>query len=326
MPVTMKDIAKMAGVSRPVVCAVLGGRSTCHVSDVKRKRILELVEELGYQPNVQARGLRLGKTCTVGILLASFRDRIIGDIMIELYRALLSKGYTSIISIWEKEEEIEQAYRNVVRNNVDGIITCDYHPEWFREPVPTVIYGRTEPGIDSLSIDYEPAFNEAVDYLHSLGHSRIGYIGSRNKRHEAYALAMKRYGRPNRNYFFDGMGFPENGIRGMQYFLSLKERPTALLCHNDSVALSAMAEAQRRGLKIGSDISIIGADNTLESAFSCPSLTTIDTFITGKAGMMVDMLVDRIEHPEKKTVSAVLKSRLVVRESCGPVRHTKQTE
>ena len=86
MAVTMKDIAERAGVSRPVVCAVLGGKSTCRVSDEKKQRILELVKELGFQPNLQAQRLRSGKTRTVGILFASFRDRIIGDVMMELYR------------------------------------------------------------------------------------------------------------------------------------------------------------------------------------------------------------------------------------------------
>lgn len=125
MAVTMKDIAERAGVSRPVVCAVLGGKSTCRVSDEKKQRILELVKELGFQPNLQAQRLRSGKTRTVGILFASFRDRIIGDVMMELYRRLLKSGYTSIFAIWEKASEIEQAYKNVIRNQVDGIITCD---------------------------------------------------------------------------------------------------------------------------------------------------------------------------------------------------------
>ena len=158
MAVTMKDIAERAQVSRPVVCAVLGGKSTCRVSEEKRRRILELVKELNFQPNLQAQRLRSGKTRTVGILFASFRDRIIGDVMMELYRRLLQSGYTSIIAIWENTEEIEQAYRNVVRNKVDGIITCDYHPEWIGEKIPVVVYSRQFPETDSITIDYGAAF------------------------------------------------------------------------------------------------------------------------------------------------------------------------
>lgn len=90
--------------------------------------------------------------------------------------------------------------------------------------------------------------------------------------------------------------------------------------HNDSVALSAMAEAQRNRLEIGSDISIIGIDNTLESGFSYPALTTIDTFIGQKAGIMVDLLLERFGAPEKKAVSLTLKSKLIIRKSCGPAR------
>ena len=303
MAVTMKDIAERAGVSRPVVCAVLGGKSTCRVSDEKKQRILELVKELGFQPNLQAQRLRSGKTRTVGILFASFRDRIIGDVMMELYRRLLKSGYTSIFAIWEKASEIEQAYKNVIRNQVDGIITCDYHPEWIQEKIPVVVYGKQYPETDCISIDYSTAFSEAAEYLCSLGHSRFGYIGCHGERYENYAAVMDKYGLADSDYVFDGMGYPENGIKGMQFFLRMEKPPTAIFCHNDSIALSAMAEAQRNGLEIGSDISIIGIDNTLESGFSYPALTTIDTFIGQKAGIMVDLLLERFGAPEKKAVS-----------------------
>ena len=320
MAVTMKDIAERAGVSRPVVCAVLGGKSTCRVSYEKKQRILELVKELGFQPNLQAQRLRSGKTRTVGILFASFRDRIIGDVMMELYRRLLKSGYTSIFAIWEKASEIEQAYKNVIRNQVDGIITCDYHPEWIQEKIPVVVYGKQYPETDCISIDYSTAFSEAAEYLCSLGHSRFGYIGCHGERYENYAAVMDKYGLADSDYVFDGMGYPENGIKGMQFFLRMEKPPTAIFCHNDSVALSAMAEAQRNGLEIGSDISIIGIDNTLESGFSYPALTTIDTFIGQKAGIMVDLLLERFGAPEKKAVSLTLKSKLIIRKSCGPAR------
>ena len=316
MAVTMKDIAERAGVSRPVVCAVLGGKSTCRVSDEKKQRILELVKELGFQPNLQAQRLRSGKTRTVGILFASFRDRIIGDVMMELYRRLLKSGYTSIFAIWEKAS----AYKNVIRNQVDGIITCDYHPEWIQEKIPVVVYGKQYPETDCISIDYSTAFSEAAEYLCSLGHSRFGYIGCHGERYENYAAVMDKYGLADSDYVFDGMGYPENGIKGMQFFLRMEKPPTAIFCHNDSVALSAMAEAQRNGLEIGSDISIIGIDNTLESGFSYPALTTIDTFIGQKAGIMVDLLLERFGAPEKKAVSLTLKSKLIIRKSCGPAR------
>ena len=320
MAVTMKDIAERAGVSRPVVCAVLGGKSTCRVSDEKKQRILELVKELGFQPNLQAQRLRSGKTRTVGILFASFRDRIIGDVMMELYRRLLKSGYTSIFAIWERASEIEQAYKNVIRNQVDGIITCDYHPVWIQEKIPVVVYGKQYPETDCISIDYSTAFSEAAEYLCSLGHSRFGYIGCHGERYENYAAVMDKYGLADSDYVFDGMGYPENGIKGMQFFLRMEKPPTAIFCHNDSIALSAMAEAQRNGLEIGSDISIIGIDNTLESGFSYPALTTIDTFIGQKAGIMVDLLLERFGAPEKKAVSLTLKSKLIIRKSCGPAR------
>ena len=325
MAVTMKDIAERAQVSRPVVCAVLGGKSTCRVSEEKRRRILELVKELGFQPNLQAQRLRSGKTRTVGILFASFRDRIIGDVMMELYRRLLQSGYTSIIAIWENTEEIEQAYRNVIRNKVDGIITCDYHPEWIGEKIPVVVYGSQFPETDSITIDYGAAFSEALEYLTALGHRQFGYIGCEGERLSSCAALIKQYGLDGNFQLYNGMGYPENGILGIRHFLHQENPPEAIFCHNDSVALAAMSEAQRMGLKIGSDLSIIGLDNTLESSFSFPALTTIDTFIAEKAGKMVDLLLARLENPEKPPVSMVLKSKLIIRDSCGPAKSGVKT-
>ena len=119
--------------------------------------------------------------------------------------------------------------------------------------------------------------------------------------------------------------FSENGITGIHNLLDgQSNKPTAILCHNDAVALAAMAEAQRMGYVIGKDLSIIGLDNTREAAISYPSLTTIDTFIVKKAGIMTDMLLARLNDPQKKYETVTLESKLILRESCGPCK--KQTK
>ncbi len=325
MAITMRDIARMAEVSRPVVCSVLGGKSTCRVSEEKRKLILELVEKYGYQPNLQARSLRSGKTKTVGLLFPSFRDRIIGDIMSELYRCLRAAGYTALISVWESLDELEAAYKGIMGKKIDGLITCDYRKDLNVENIPAVVYGHTYSDVDCIAIDYKIAFQEAAEYLTGLGHRNIGYIGPDGVRYQSYQETFRKIEGLDISRVYHDCGVAETGIKGVHALLNHeKNEPTAILCHNDAVALATMAEAQRMGYVIGKDLSIIGLDNTREAAISYPSLTTIDTFIVKKAGIMTDMLLARLNDPQKKYETVTLESKLILRESCGPCK--KQTK
>lgn len=327
MPVTMRDIAKMANVSRPVVCSVLGGKSTCRVSEEKRKLILNLVKEYGYQPNLQARSLRSGKTKTVGLLFPSFRDRIIGDIMSELYRCLRAAGYTALISVWESLDELEAAYKSIMGKKIDGLITCDYCKEFNVENIPAVVYGHTCSDVDCIAIDYTTAFQEAADYLTGLGHRCFGYIGPDGVRYQSYQAAFRTMEGIDISQGYHNSGIAETGIKGIHALLDHgNNKPTAVLCHNDAVALAAMAEAQRMGYVIGKDLSIVGLDNTREAAISYPSLTTIDTFIVKKAGIMTEMLLARLNNPQKKYETVTLESKLILRESCGPCPDTTKNK
>ena len=317
MTITMQEIADRAGVSRPVVCSVLGGHTTCRCSKEKREEILALVDKLGYQPNLQARRLRQGRTRTVAILFASFRDRIVGDLTLGFYRGLLKRGYTSILCIWESREEIEAAYRNAVANRVDGVITCDYHPEWLPDGLPIVVYGDAPKGVDCVRVKYRRAFDEAVAHLRTLGHRRFGYIGLGCQRREEFLAACAAAGLAE-PAVYGGLSFIETGSEGMADLLSRKKRPTAIFCHNDVIALSACGEAARRGLAVGRDVSVVGLDNMLESRLFTPALTTIDTFVADKADRMVEMLLARIETPSAPPVRVDIEAKFVPRASIGP--------
>lgn len=322
MPVTMQDIADRAGVSRPVVCGVLGGKTTCGCSEKKRREILDLVRELGYEPNLQARRLRQGCTKTVGILFRSFRDRVIGELMTELYRELLHRGYTSIISFWETTEEIESAYRIALSNRVDGIITSDYRKDLLPAGLPAVVYGKSPRNVDSVEIDYGPAFAEAVGHLAGLGHRRFGFIGPESIRKAAFQAACEAAG--VETFFHVAPGFPEFGRAGIAEFSQIASPPTAVFCQNDSVALAACGEASRRGMKIGADISVVGLDNTLESELVFPELTTIDTLVRDKASLMAEMLLQRITHPRSPTNKTRLEAKLIIRGSAGRAPRPRQ--
>lgn len=317
--VTLKDIAERCGVSATVVSAVLNHRR-CRIScsEERREQIFRVARELNFQPNLTARRLRSGRSRCVGVLFPSFRDRIIAEIMNEIYRELQRNNYTGIFAFWEHHDEVRRAYDSVMQNNVDGIISCEYHPEWIGEKLPAVIYGETLE-TDSVFIDYENAFQAAVNYLFELGHRSFGYIGSRCDRGDACRRVLFAKNGIRFVHDFDGMGYPESGIEGIRAFNSSGEMPTAILCHNDSVAMAAMAEAQRAGLTIGRDLSLIGFDNIEESAICHPRLTTIDSFLQQKSSWMVNTLLKRIEHTESPYEHLKLHPQLIVRDSCGPV-------
>ncbi|OGV56524.1 MAG: hypothetical protein A2X49_06500 [Lentisphaerae bacterium GWF2_52_8] len=272
---------------------------------------------MNYQPNTAARALRYGKNFSIGILFASLRDRIYAELMGCLQRSLAARGYTCIFAFWENETEMEQAYRVVQQHGVDGIITCDYRPEWLNGNTPVVAYGKYD-SIDSIYINYESAWEEAANYLRGLGHRRIGYIGLLNRdRHKVYMAIIKKLGLAHDpSWVFAGDGYPESGVAGMRQLMKLKKGPTAILCHNDSVAMAAMATAMQNGFNVAKDFSFIGFDNILEAAHCYPALTTFDTHLAAKSELMVDTVLKRIENPDTEQVAVSLKPKFIIRDSC----------
>lgn len=333
---TIKDIANNVGVSIATVSRVLNLDETLNVSDETRKKVLEVAEKLNYI-TIKERKNR-GKVYNIGIIYWYNDTQEIND-----------PYFLSIrMAVERKCSEEEVNFKNVdfqrVLNgnfndytNLDGIIAIgifdDSDIEKMRKISKNIVFIDSSPNekmYDSVVVDFKNAVKESMEYLYSLGHRKIGYIGgicySRseksvfvNYREKTYKEFMKNIGGFKEEWVLKGRFSPDDGYKLMKKALSQEERPTAFFVASDPMAIGAYKAAFELGVKIPQDISIIGFDDIYTAQFLTPPLTTVKVHKDIMGEIAVETLLDRIR--KKRTIGRkiVLSTELIERESCRKV-------
>ncbi|OGV49482.1 MAG: hypothetical protein A2X49_00885 [Lentisphaerae bacterium GWF2_52_8] len=316
LQVTKYDVAEYCGLSHMSVTRVLNGSP--NVSGTVRERVLSACKKLNYRPNFTARALRLRKHCTVGVLMYG-EGHFYGILNIFLQRHLSLRGYNGIFVFWKSQDELDKAFASLVSRNVDGIITVEECGALKREGLPTVISGKKVEDYDYVTFDFKHMMEQSFKYLTNLGHQRIGFIGKfDDERFTSYRNLLGVYRLASEPEWCQDHNLLNGGVEdGIRRIIMRSNRPTAIICYNDNVALGAICAVAEHGLKIPEDISIIGCDNLPESAFYNPRLTTFDLNIEKLAETLVSTLLHRIQHPHSKHSSSVLRPEIVIRKSCG---------
>ncbi len=319
MAVTMKDIAKVAKVDPSAISAVLHGSRTIRVSEKKRAEILALAESMGYRPNLIARGLITKKSYTVGLLFFSIKDRFYASLMAELQVQLQKLGYAGIYASWDSGESVKNAYDVVLSHKVDGIITCHNDPALLPSQTPTVIFEMLHEQYDSVSLNHEKAAMDSMNYLRSLGHKKIGYVGRfSDPVYSTYLRLMQEWGLEIKaQWSTESTGFMGDALNAAENLLKSNDRPTALLARNDVVAMAILNAARKQGLSVPEELSVIGIDNIEDSAYCYPALTTNGVDMKFLAEKLLTALFNRINNPDIPQQTLRLDTELVVRESCA---------
>ena len=326
MPVSIKDIAKEAGVSPSTVSRALSDHP--RISPETKERIRHLATEMGYSPSVVARSLVTKRTCTVGLAVAWVSDPFLAQLVRGAEDTAMQHGYTIFLSSFydepRREREVLAAFHE---RRVDGIIVkssslvVDNRSLLANFGLPLVLINCPEHTY-SVSTDNLHGGRLATEYLLDLGHSRIGYIaaeqGARTNldRLEAYKTALEE-----RGIGFDpdlvvcGDGYPQGGRRAMQKLLALPSPPTAVFCYNDLTAIGAAMAVREAGLQVPDDISLVGFDDIELASYFHPPLTTVrqPAYELGRQAMemVLNLMADGCDE-----ASVVLKGELVVRQSC----------
>jgi len=164
---------------------------------------------------------------------------------------------------------------------------------------------------------------EAVRYLIELGHRRIGFIGGRSsllsarQRREGYEEAHRQTGMAlSPELIVEGDYSAQTALIGARYLLTLPKRPTAIMAANDATAFAVMEVANQLHLRIPQDLSLIGFDNTPESAYTLPPLTTVDQSIVGLGGRAAELLIQLVEGKMVANELYQLPTHMIIRESC----------
>jgi LacI family transcriptional regulator len=314
--VTILDIARKCGISKSAVAYILKDDPSYNASKESRELVLKTAKEMGYRPNLAARALSSRRSFTVGIVIPSFRDSYFVKLTEALLILLQKRNYTGIIQSSSKSENLDF----LLNRSVDGIIAC--LRELPEANIPVAVYGVENSKYDSILFDTQTAVYEAVKYFYNLGHRRIAFAGNvrpDNQRIRGYRTALKELGlQENPQWVIDCSGYREFGITAMDKLLAANERPTAIIAHNDLIALSAMRRAHEAGLRLPQDLSVIGINNIPESETFIPALTTYEESAEDAATKLIEMLFNRIEGGKGPAVHHLIKLPMLERESCAP--------
>lgn len=346
LPVTIKDVARLAGVSPATVSFVLSNKG--RVSEATRRRVLEAAQKLGYRPNVLARNLVKGKTST--ILLCAFirEDRKLstfyGDLINSLLAAISASGY--YLQMVVKGEffnghplDKREALLDIARNRLfEGLVLLSHWPVQYaevsdlvREGFPFVVVNqRVEgEGVSYVDIDHYGGAKKAMEHLLKQGHTRIAHIrgpeGHRHaeERYRAYLDALIEHGIPiRREYVFTGDFRRLSGRKAMEELLNVRPLPTAVFCASDKMAIGALQVAKERGIRVHEDLTIFGFDGIEAVKYTDPPIPTVEQPLGELGKVAAEILVERIQGGETRRV--VLNCNLVVWD--GSARRNLQKE
>lgn len=331
MAITIKDIAKRTDVSIATVSRVINNKSE-GVSDGTRKRILEVVKELGYQPNALARGLVTKRTKTIGLIIPDIANPFFPDIARVVEDCANKQGYSVFLCNTDDNLHKESQYIKVLGEKcVDGIIfTSNAIPkqehtiELIKNSIPLVLMDRWVEleGICGVFLDNLKGGYMASKHLIDLGHERIAcitgplYSKTAKDRLEGYKKALFEEGIPvDKSIIVEGDYKINSGFNAAEKLLNKKV--TAIIAFNDLMACGACKSVKANGYRIPEDISIIGFDDIQLSQMM--ELTTIrqPSYEMGIAA--IKMLIKLIEHKKINKRIISFEPSLIVRQSTGRV-------
>ena len=332
--VSIKDIARVAGVSHPTVSRALSDSPL--VKRETRDRIQRLAREMGYSPDARARSLVKGRSNTLGVVVTTIADPFIAEVVQGIEIAAQDRNYTVILcnSNAEPEREIG-AVETLHSKRVDGLLVASsrlgalYLEHLERLGVPVVLINnhneQSGPYTFSLTVDNRAGGYQATTHLLEQGHRRIAYItGPADHSDDLNRLAGYRQALEAAGVAFDpalvipGTGRAGGGRRALPCLLDLPDPPGAVFCYNDMTAIGLLQEAQAAGLRIPADLAVVGFDDIPFAAFVCPPLTTIaqPKFDMGRSAVeMALALMEAKNLPAAKFSNQVFQGALIIRES-----------
>lgn len=338
MSVTIKDIAKKAGVAHTTVSRALNGSPL--IAAATTQRILEIARELGYNPSAAARSLKTNRSQVIGVIVPNIDDPFFSEILQGIEEVTLSSGYSVFISASQRSPQREHAIvQTMNEHRIDGFIICStsFSPEQsslisqYGIPIVVINNQSAEDYRYSIYHDDLDGSRTLTRHLIELGHRRIAYLGnslsgrSTQDRTAGFLQEMKQAGLEVPEGYVHQVegGSAESGLQGLAYFLSLPARPTALLCYNDMMAIGVLQGLQQAGLRVPQDMSVTGFDNIVFSAYTNPRLTTFDQpkrSIGNRAARLVLELLDTQNHfaPDSQPNVIMLQGALLPRESTAP--------
>ncbi|NHI00405.1 MULTISPECIES: substrate-binding domain-containing protein [Oceanimonas] len=330
---TIKDVARLAGVSTSTVSHVLN--KTRFVSPEITERVQQAIDQLHYTPSALARSLKVNQTRTLGMLVNSSANPFFAEVVQGVEQRCYELGYSLVLcNTGADSNRLGTSLDMLQQKRVDGIIvmctrvnlTAGDLERHASLPLVMADWGPVDLDADLIQDSSQRGGRLATEHLLRLGHRRIGCItgpaGQRasEERLAGFEAALARAGLAvHRPWVVEGNFELAGGQAAMARLLALPDRPTAVFACNDMMAAGALRALADAGLHVPQDMSLVGYDNIELARYLVPRLTSIEQPKAGLGALAVDALLARIQNPHAPRRILPLEPSLVARESSAPL-------
>ena len=327
----IREIAKRARVSTATVSRVVNRVPT--VNPQMAKRVWNVIEELGYYPNTQARALVSGRSRIFGLIISDITNPFFPEIVQVFETIAVQNRYEILLSSTSHDpKRMESSVRRMIERRVEGVAVLTFGMEepllehlHVREvPLVFVDVGPQRPWVSNIRIDYLHGIRQGVQHLAALRHEKIAFISGPLKlksslaRQQAFLRSVREIGvEADPALMVEGDHTMEGGMAAFAKLLAQSGRPTAVICSNDMTAIGVMRKSHEAHIAIPQDLSVIGFDDIRLAQFMIPPLTTIQMSQAELARLAFDALMADVEResPAPNGTEYVLKTNLVLRQS-----------
>ena len=328
---TLEEVARRARVSAATVSRVLNNGAS--VKSSTRARVLRVMQELRYSPNLHAQSLAGGRSRSIGVIVSNIENPFFLDVYKIVEAGAHAAGYEVVMANTDySSERLVTSIRLMLGRRLAGLaaIVSEMDTAVIQElsgqRIPVVFYDVGTPGrnITNIRVDYRGGMAKLTSYLYGLGHRRVGYIGHHaalgpiHERLQSLRDATARYPGLEVETATDADSL-EGGRRAARVLLARSPRATALVCVNDVMAVGALRELRTRGLNVPDDVSVTGFDNVTLAQFALPALTTVHIPREQIGRTVCDCLMrGDVAREQEREQEHVVEPELVVRDSTGP--------
>src|SRR5215204_6521566 len=331
-PVTLRDVARVAGVHPATVSRALNEETRALVNEDTARRVLKAAEKLGYQPNPIARGLKTNRSYTIGVLVPDLTNPLFPPILRGIEDGLETAGYTPLIANTDNDPERELLDSQAMRaRQVDGIVAATarrdhrLHDALLEAGIELVLVNRrqAELPVSSATADDRLGMRLAVEHLIALGHTRIAHLAgpldysTGLDRHESFHASMRAAGlEPDPSLVLVAEAFTESeGARLCGELMADGRQFTAIAAANDLLALGCYDVFAERGVRCPEEVSVVGFNDMPFAARFSPPLTTIHIphYEIGQGA--AELMLERLHDADLAPREIRLEPSLVVRES-----------
>ncbi len=335
MKITIKEVAKEAGVSIATVSRVLNRKDG--IKPATRKKVEKAIDKYSFIPDQIARTMIMRETKTIGVLVPQLSNEYWATLAAVIEEELWKCGYTLLLSTSSTREDCftkeMAAIESFMQKKVDGIIystSSGNHPNFqaytekmVNYPTPIVAYDHKIPGLSQVFGDHLQGAMDAVSHLITLGHQKNAYIGGplvSPERELGFRNAHTVQGLPvDESLIMRGEPTFKFGYQSMTTLLYGNKSFTGVFCGNDLIALGAIQALERAGKRVPGDIAIVGYDDIHTARYVKPALTTVRQPLQEMGKAAVELLLHSIENNGQRLEprNLVFPMQLIVRESCG---------